>query len=158
MSSFFRALNPTEKHTGFFYDDFRDGCIEMVDRTILENIRYKYISNDSYVSHIIGIFDILMGDHYEIIGRHNGSAPLAKGILDFLIFPLVARSLILGLESIGPGILGLIIALPLEITRFSLGIGLTLLFTPVVAVIDLIQAILPEGDAENGRSLQNSAP
>jgi hypothetical protein len=138
--SLFNTLNPTSKHTGFIYEDFIDGTAEMVDLTVSEHLDYTRNQN------LVGrIFDILVGDHYYLLSPHD-SPRTSKGVLDFLIFPLIARALILAPKSIITTIIGFAIAIPLEIARFSLGIALTILLTPIIALINLIQDFLPEDD------------
>ncbi|MFT4058051.1 MAG: hypothetical protein QM652_00725 [Legionella sp.] len=154
MSTFFRMLNPTEKHTGFIYEVL-DGPEEMVDLTVCENISRRYRGNKAHFS-LGRIFDLLMGDHYYILHPCD-SPPTAKGILDFLIFPLISRALILSPESAVAGIFGLIIAIPLEIARFSLGVGLTILLAPIAALIDLIQVCLPKKNIEDTHPIPSNA-
>ena len=146
--SFFRALDPTSKYTGFFYESLYDnGLTEQFDLTISENLHYRRDQNL-----VTKIFEILVGDHYQIFGPHD-SGQTAKGVLDFLIFPLIARNLILGSESIIAGIVGVAIAIPLEIARFSLGIALTLLLTPIVALVNLIKNCLPMENTQSAPSV-----
>lgn len=150
--SFFRALNPTSKESGIVY------CLagfstcqgkEMIDHTVTENVRYAFNRNLDYFSGLDATFEILVGDHYDLYLNGNG----AKGVLDYLIFPLVSRKLIADtylqekMESYIFNALAWMVAIPLELARFSAAIALTLLLAPIVAFVHLIRACFPENNA-----------
>lgn len=136
--SFFKALNPTSKYSGIGYPSYTVDVNlkgqEIIDNTILEQIK----NLDSSIG-ASEIFNFLVGKHYSFGYQGEGS----KGLLDLLIFPLISRVLINEFDNnkiIAP--LALLIALPLEITRFSLAIGLTLLIAPIVTVSNLFSSCL----------------
>ena len=157
--SFFKVLNPTIKDTGFIHPAFDKETFtftiptEVIDDTVCENISKRFKANNSYLQDMADVYSVLVGTHYPIESPFYQipfiGDPSAKGILDFLIFPLVARALIECPESTITKIFGLLIALPLEIARFSLGIALTVFLAPIVALIDLLKVCLPNSNEEN---------
>ncbi len=158
--SFFRALNPTSHFSGITYALAKDNpCqgTEMIDRTFVEWYALNY--DDS--SRARAIFNLLMGEHYDLflMGRNN-SIGGAKGILDFLIFPLIARKLIADFflpernKSPFLNILALAIAIPLEVARFSVAVALTLLIAPVVLFIDFLKSIKTQNNFASARPMQ----
>lgn len=161
--SFFRALNPTSKDSGIVY------CLagnnpcqgkEMIDSTVSENIRAAFNSDLDYFSGLSTTYNILVGNHYDLYltGRVDSKGG-SKGALDYLIFPLVARKLISDTylnerrEHGFSNALAWAVAIPLEITRFSAAIALTLLLAPIVALVHLIKVCLPKNDEENTHSV-----
>ena len=93
--SFFRALNPNSKNSGIAYiPDHKFYEIretEMQDDTVGESIRKTFYRNDlNFFEGIEATCNILMGDHYDLDCNKHGQ----KGVLDYLIFPLIARKLI----------------------------------------------------------------
>lgn len=149
-SSFFHALNPVKKNSGITY------CLlkphhplqgkEMLDATVGSSIHTAFKSDLNFLSGLNATFNILVGEHFDLSGK--GSS--AKGVLDFLILPLLARKLIAdtclperqGITFINA--LAFAIAAPIEIARFGAGIALTLLLSPIVALVHLIKACLPK--------------
>jgi hypothetical protein len=134
--SFFQALNPASKNSGVLYpshvvdQDYLGK--EIIDSTVSENISRDFAPGFIYV------FDILVGTHYSF--GYLGQC--SKGVLDYLIFPLVSRKILHEIEdsNIFLKMLGWIIALPLEFGRFSLGTSLTLLIAPIVALANLFKS------------------
>lgn len=136
--SFFQALNPASKNSGVLYPDYVvDDELkgqELIDKTVLENISRLKGTNIN----LRDIFEILVGTHYSF-GYHG---VFSKGVLDYLIFPLVSRKILHALDkntNIFVAILSYSVALPLETARFSLGIVLTLLIAPVALLINLFK-------------------
>ncbi|MDP1603703.1 MAG: hypothetical protein Q8M03_10610 [Legionella sp.] len=160
--SFFRALNPSSINSGIVY------CLagnnpcqgkEMIDSTVGNNISRVFKSDLDFLSGLNATFNILVGEHFDLFlkGRHNNQGG-AKGVLDFLILPLLARKLIADTyldeqkENTFTNTLAWAIAVPIEIARFSAGIALTLLLSPIVALVHLIKACLPTQETtETGR-------
>lgn len=156
---FFRALNPASKHSGITYSlaKTQDMCQgnEMIDATVSKRIGEAFNKNLNYFSGLNAMYHIIVGNHYdlELTGRYdcNGGA---KGVLDYLIFPLFARKLIADSflnerkNSVFFNALAFTVAIPLEIVRFSAAIALTLLLAPIVALIHIIKACLPKNDSD----------
>ncbi len=169
--SFFQALNPVATQSGIKYSlakeyysdqlnifrvlplilsqDFPCQNQEMIDATLSESIRAAIHNDVNFIEGIITTFNILVGGHYDLRlkGRNDNNGG-AKGVLDFLILPLLARKLIADTflperTNILMNALAWTVALPIEIARFSAGIALTLLLAPVVAVVHLIKACIP---------------
>lgn len=167
-SSFFRALNPTSKNSGIVYCLARNNpCqgTEMIDSTVSVNVRTAFNSDLDYFSGLTATYNILVGQHYDLYLRgRNDSQGGAKGALDYLIFPLIARKLIADTylderrESVLSNALAWFVAIPLEIARFSAAIALTLILAPVVALVHLIKACLPKSDTENIHSATSIVP
>lgn len=163
--SFFRALNPTSKDSGIVYCLARgNSCqgTEMIDRTVAENVRTAFNSDLDYFSGLSATYNVLVGQHYDLyLQGRNDSKGGAKGTLDYLIFPLIARKLIADTylderrESGFSNALAWIVAIPLELARFSAGIALTLLLAPVIALVHLIKACLPKNDVETTHSVSS---
>ncbi|MBA2648448.1 MAG: hypothetical protein H0U75_02410 [Legionella sp.] len=104
---------------------------------IIEHSEYPLarIYRQEFFDGIIDTYDVFMGEHYNLKkGR--------KGILDLLIFPLFARLLII--EALNTRqyklirIIAAIIGAPLEIARGVLGVALTLVVSPLVAVVHFL--------------------
>nr|HAT8714953.1 hypothetical protein [Legionella jordanis] len=137
--SFFQALNPASKNSGVLYPSYvvdQDYLgQEIVDSTVSENISSVSRAFDPGFR---SVFEILVGTHYSF--GYLGQC--SKGILDYLIFPLVSRKILHEIENsnIFVKVLGWIIALPLEIARFTLGISLTLLIAPIVALANFFKS------------------
>jgi hypothetical protein len=158
--SYFRFLNPASKNAGIIYPyDERRGT-EVIDQTVPEKIREAF-KNNSY-----DLWNIVVGNHFDYNFFCGGAVrfgnPSSKGILDYLIFPLLARKLMahaiyehddnINLNKVLSKTIAFCIAVPLEITRFSLGIALTLALVPVVALIYLVKACLPKNEADNAHA------
>lgn len=165
-SSFFRALDPTSKNSGIIYSlAGSHPCqgTEMIDQTVIENIRHALNSDLGYFSALNATYNIIVGQHFDLYlqGKKNSKGG-AKGVLDFLIFPLIARKLIADTyldersESGFANLLAWTVAIPLELARFSAAITLTLLLAPVVAIVCLIKLCL-ESNAENTDTVPNMA-
>lgn len=147
--SFFRALNPASSRSGITYRLAGDSPCqneEMIDTLVSENIANAWHSRLDLKSALNATYDILMGEHYDLyLHGRNDCRGGAKGVLDYLIFPLVARKLIADfyLDSYitlsFTNILAWSIALPLELARFSAAVALTLLLAPVVALVHLLR-------------------
>ena len=151
--SFFRALNPASNNSGIVYRLAGNSPCqgkEMLDSTVGDNISRAFKSDLDYLSGLCTTFNILVGTHFDIYlkGRHNNQGG-AKGVLDFLILPLLTRKLIADTfldeqkENTFTNVLAWAIAVPIEIARFGAGLFLTLLLSPIVALVHLIKACLP---------------
>ena len=143
---FSRALNPTSKDSGILFwgkDEGREDQ-EIFDFSVSYKIKEAFRENSGFLQGLKATFDILVGDHYPD-GPHTGS----KGVLDFLIFPLLARRFINDTQRTEwnerhfINALAWTAAIPLEIMRFTAGIALTLLLAPIVAIVTLIRPALP---------------
>lgn len=152
--SFWAALKPTAGASGVYYTStgYPSCTTQILDMGVLEYIAHAWGSDSSYMVALSHTFNSIVGVHYdEPIGKKG-----SKGVLDFLIIPLFARKLIRDIELPGredkmlQNILALIVALPLEMIRFSVGIALTLALAPVVALVHLIKNCLPEDQNDTG--------
>jgi hypothetical protein len=157
-----KFLNPCSKQSGVQYaadlDDGQDGIhplagTGMVDLTLFESMQRvimatKYVEKDesfTYWERMCATWHIIMGNHYDSANAGQTS----KGVLDFLIFPLVARKLFCECESEKRGLktpiqngFSLAVAFPLEIIRVLIGLALLALLTvtvlPVVHALDCL--------------------
>lgn len=135
--SFFHALNPASKHSGLML-----GAREILDSTVGERIAYTWNHNSDFISAIKTTFDILVGKHYSPFLRPPAESS-AKGVLDYLILPLLARKLIADTyleerkECHLTNLMAWTLAIPLEFLRFSAGVALTLISAPIVALVKL---------------------
>lgn len=123
---------------------------EMIDITLSEAIKKAIHTDLNIIEGIIATFHIIVGSHYDmqLVGRNDCKGG-AKGILDFLILPLLARKLFA--DTFEPdqtntlfNILAWTIALPIEVARLSAGLALTALLVPVIALVHAIKALMPE--------------
>ena len=88
--SFFRALNPASPNSGIG-SVINNGRLtkkgpEKIDLTVSENISEIWKSDLNFLS---ATYNIIIGTHYPFEGQGK------KGALDYLIFPLVARKLLM---------------------------------------------------------------
>ena len=152
---FFCGLNPMSKSSGveFIWTTIKEtnqdimmpmnnGVNETVvrlllDITVFENICLKFRKNMNYIDGLRATFDILVGDHYEFKTLNlDANRVGAKGLLDYLIFPLIVRKIIWN----HPNSFCLhLFTIPLEMLRFSLGIAITIILAPIVALVHLIR-------------------
>lgn len=149
--SFSRALNPLSENSGIIYRLAPGRTCqdqEMLDNTVIQNISAAFWNNDlNFFPALKETFEILLGNHFDISLKggydcRGGS----KGALDFFIFPLVARKLIADTfleerqNSSFTNFVAWSIAVPLEITRVSAAIALTIILSPIVALVNLMKA------------------
>lgn len=154
--SFFRSLNPLSKNSGILgqssYCDQNDKIVflydrEMPDRTVAEQLKLALKTRYSFLDGIGVTFELLIGTHYLTSAEEN-----SKGILDFLILPLLSRRLLadaLREYEENPELnfkqtLAWLIGFPIECVRYTAAALLTVMLIPVVAVVHLIKACLPE--------------
>lgn len=185
-------LNPLSKDSGVKLSKYskikhQPGADKIQDKTVIENYHIQYknykqskehnskVGLPDYVfsTEIIYIFKVLTGLHYGVYDnldepKENGIGGIgAKGLLDFLIFPLIARKLLwdslifIGndenyrwngtLDDLAKGVcwVGLIpsvaLALSLEIIRHSLAATVAVLgvYSALYAGITSIIVTLP---------------
>lgn len=129
--SFFEALDPGSKFANGKYKD------KLVSDKFLDILKKELSFKDTLAQ----TFELVMGQHYI-----NASSYGQKGLLDYLILPLLARELfnntVLDKDQ-SPTIKALAMALiiPIEIARFSCALAITLLLVPVVAILNLCKNI-----------------
>ena len=144
--SFFKSVNPFSRSSGITYSFAMkedEQCIgkEMIDQTICENIRDTFYEiRDGHENPFwcrtaetsYHIFTMIAGTHYDLLGEGEVDCRGgAKGILDLLIVPLIARKLISECftkereGAVLKNIISLLIAIPMEIARISIGLALT---------------------------------
>ena len=154
--SFFLALNPTSTLSGVycnkptkpFWEDSRYN--QLHDLTVKKAIQAAWYKGPvGAVESVKQLYNILMGSHYEHrsgsrFRAHDGS----KGVLDFLIFPLLARKCVFYYLRNGDEtdlgtkcgkIAALTLGVLLEIPRATLGFALTLILAPLAMLIDLFK-------------------
>lgn len=170
--SFFRALNPVSRNSGVQFmwenDPTEDGPIkvimeEMQDKFFSERISKemsqrtgRFYTDDGILNDLFFIHTVLTGRHYYYSTYYfnYGGNDGYKGLLDYLIFPLIARKLIADAklderkEAHFTNALAWTIAIPLEIVRIAMAFALTLLFVPIVAIARLIKICVPEQHEE----------
>lgn len=161
---FLKALNPIETRSGIMYrlnekqmeinPELHD--TEMTDATVVDilklapemHARGTFLDYSKLVSYT---YNVIMGSHYDANLLGVGS----KGLLDFLIFPLLARKLMADTkleereESHLVNILALCVAGALEFVRTLMGATLTAVLAitvlPVVfAVEHIVNYFAPE--------------
>lgn len=132
--------NSVEKEHAFYGKDMVDS-LNPFD-AVVENKQYPLarIYRTSILTGISDTYDVIVGDHYDNELRGSGR----KGLLDFLIFPLVGRWL-MGISNNPNNNLALRIvtgipAYLLEVPRFILGAALTIPAIPIVALVHAITA------------------
>jgi hypothetical protein len=140
--SFFRALNPVSRNSGIAYDlsHFNNlPCYghEMQDISVLQTIERAFYHDSSVWSALVSTYEAIIGCHYDIWFRgrdhaHGG----AKGLLDFLILPLIARKLLHNQSRLS---LVLPLCFLVEIPRLFIGLILTTALVPVVLLIHAIK-------------------
>ena len=151
---FSHALDPTSTESGiacsWVAKDKAWQDTNISDRLVTEEIEEAFDENLDFLLGLEATFNILVGCHYPEDSLTDLTCDTgSKGVLDFLIFPLLARKLIAGTlvseqnESHLINALAWTAAIPLEIMRFTAGIALTLLLAPIVAIVTLTRAVLP---------------
>lgn len=143
------ALNPRSKKSGIVYR-LAGVCTcqgeEMLDYSLMENISLQYKRLGVFNSISIA-FQIVVGTHYDLFlsGRDNCRGG-SKGLLDFFIFPLIARKLIADAfeDRECPCCAWLVVFSPLfwigvllEGLRMVVGAILTILILPVVFLVGI---------------------
>ena len=127
----------------------------MVDLTLFESMQRVIMATKyadagkfegfTYWERMCATWHIIVGNHYDSVNAGETS----KGVLDFLIFPLVARKLFCDCESEKRGLktpikngFSLALAFPLEMIRVLIGLALLALLTvtvlPVVHALDCL--------------------
>ncbi|MFA6303802.1 MAG: hypothetical protein WC627_11830 [Legionella sp.] len=172
--TFFRSLNPNSKSTGLFKlekkkkQDFYGPShylsnTEIIDVTLMEELKKVIKMNKlNFFDGLVATFRIIYGAHYDVDNclAYDGQ----KGVLDFLLFPLISRALqhhtmsvelahpkagwnsTRSLRNPGEAISNLLmfsIVFSLEAARFSAALALTLLLIPVVTIIHCIKYLSP---------------
>ncbi|CEG55856.1 conserved protein of unknown function [Legionella fallonii LLAP-10] len=104
------------------------------------------------------LIPVMIGSEvYAVYNRKTG----IKGILDYLIFPLLARKLIADTwseERKNTPIINALawaVAIPLEVARHSIALALTIAVSPLVILVHLLRNLI---NTLSGLSLQNDTP
>lgn len=148
-TSFFSALNPTSKDAGIFYreSEGKSTDLELYDLTVSATIdrAIKELKEDpNFLRGIWSTFNIIYGNHYDNWLLGDLETQPTKAVLDFFIFPLVARKLIGDTyldERENETFLNIAawsIAIPLEIARLSASLALAIMLIPVVLLVHLV--------------------
>lgn len=161
--SFFRALNPISKKSGIKYSLVpytpAQGQ-EMIDTLVSEQITHLMNEKDLGLGDVLGnVFHAIVGTHFDLYKEGSRDCKGGrKGLLDFLIFPLVARKLIADAylpereNAYMTNILAFSLAMPLELMRLGAGVALTLALAPFIALIHLVKECLARDDEETGHA------
>lgn len=168
---FFKALNPVSTRSGIMYrlneeqlqkstnlqdTEMNDltvsnlfGCVPMLHAQGAF-LSYKVLVNFTY--------EVIMGNHYDARLTGGGS----KGLLDFLVFPLLARKLMADTkleareESHLVNVLALCVAGPLEFVRTLMGATLTAVLAitvlPVVWAVEHLMRVFTPGEVQKSVS------
>lgn len=155
---FFRALNPISRSSGVQFmwesnteympmEETQDILVSEIVHKKLHD-RNQVLDQPEFFSDLGSIYHILVGKHYfystEWLVFANDEC--YKGLLDYLIFPLIARKLIADAlleereNNLFINVLAWMIAIPLEIVRCSAAFSLTVLLTPFVAIARFVEA------------------
>lgn len=150
--SLLRALNPASKHSGIRYAlAHGHPCQgkEMLDKTVSENVAAVFAPQAGYADYFFPLFNLIIGNHYDFtLDGDEDAKGGAKGMLDYLLFPLLARKIIGDYFQDGNNqnlyycLMTLMVALPLETTRLSVGFTLTGLLLPIVVLINFIKDLI----------------
>ncbi len=141
---FFHAMNPLSEKSGVYQIDLDEGgCVgsEKIDETVSQSILNAMNADLDIIGGIKATFDIIWGNHYSLSLEGKG----AKGLLDLLILPLLARKLISDTclaeheETILQNIMACIIAIPIELSRVGVAFGLTMILIPIITAVHLIR-------------------
>lgn len=155
--SFFRALNPVSENSGTTYSrgsNYPCENREMLDLSVAQRINNAF-QNDYYLlSALVSTYESIIGCHYDLYLRGGVNARGgSKGVLDFLIFPLIARKLIAdhwlpeNWNNIFLKLLVWVIGFPIETIRVLTGIVLTIVLSPFVLLIHSIKIWNTSGEA-----------
>lgn len=155
--SFFHGLNPASKHSGTNRYEFRDDTYEeRMDLTVSEVILKAIHEDQGFFAGLADTYNIIVGNHFIFTDLIDTDNPYetSKGLLDYLIFPLAERKLIMNLIMHGRSCLAttaalLFVGAPVELIRFTIGAALTLLLVPVVMAASLIKCCIPANKEEN---------
>lgn len=159
--TFLQALDPTSKKSGLTYNHLTDDSFfnsPKNELTVLENIS-AYDDDLDLWEDICMPFHILVGSHYSASPYYEKYG--AKGILDYLFFPLLARKLIYDtyLEERKDchitNALAWLVAVPLELVRLGTGLALSLLLAPIMAIAHFAHACLSMQNLEEEYLLQD---
>lgn len=159
---FFKALNPVSKNSAVNYilsdlDPPLDMAPckgkEMIDLLVTERI-YQAFHHDYYLeTALFSTYEIIAGRHYDfgLKGRFTAQGG-SKGLLDFLILPLIARKTFynfrlfceedpenINLYDFASLFCGSILAIMIEIARSFLAVALTIAVIPLMVVIHLLK-------------------
>lgn len=149
MTTFFKALNPVAEESGITYSvggPYPALGQEMRDRTILEALRSLYAEPGCSTNSNRNTWRAIYGEHYDI-NLHGSQSRLGgqKGLVDFLIFPLLARKLIADCylphrygRTWVLNVASFMIAIPLEVLRFSISVALAIVLIPINQLITAI--------------------
>ncbi len=153
---FYRSLNPHSHHSGIFYSlafgrSFNN--LEMNDHLVSYNLTRcgnEFANSNSLFNKVLAVHEVLCGNHYDLDATGNGS----KGLVDFLIFPLIARRLIADryrpeAANCIKTLIAYTIAIPLEIARFSISTAITLLTLPFIVLAHLASGCRPSHDNDH---------
>jgi hypothetical protein len=145
---FFCALNPFSERSGINYTlAAPHPCQgqEMYDTFFVRNIYNAFQQDESILSALKSSFEVIMGCHYDLDIRGALNTRGSKGILDLLLFPLVARKLIsdglFGLSYLNIFSISMAsgIGLILELTRWACGLLLFFALSPLVIAIHALK-------------------
>jgi hypothetical protein len=147
--SFWRALNPCSQNSGIIYSltpkKSKYRATEMMDVTITQSIENAFYNGRGIIAGIWRTFDVLMGDHYDLRIKGYGK----KGVLDVLIFPLLARRLLADCFlperkfAIVKNICAFIIGISLELLRGLCAIIVTLILLPIIIAVESGKHCIP---------------
>ncbi|MBA2652325.1 MAG: hypothetical protein H0U73_08680 [Tatlockia sp.] len=138
---FFRALNPSSPLSGI--NNVHRENSEIIDKSVSEKIKEAFFTNHSFLGGLCATYDILMGNHYKVDAEIYGGKG-SKGLLDYLIFPLVSRKLYSYYQQDinFAAALSLLIVVPLEIIRMTVGLALTLVLSLAVFLVQLLSPLV----------------
>lgn len=142
-SSLFSSLNPCSKSSGL-----KINGSEIEDKLVDACIQYAWNKKLNFCPAIVETFHIIIGNHY----RSDTSSYYSKGLLDFLIFPLIARKINFEINNkfytdinelgqdyenndSGRALIPVILVIIfLEVPRLVIGVALTILAIPFIAI------------------------
>lgn len=133
--------NGQSRQEGFTYTDLK----------VSEAIRLAWEKDEmdkGFIHGLMNAFDIFAGVHFGALEGSEGENAkwyTHKGVLDYLIFPLLARKLLVQARYEVEDDLWLrncyfqFAAFPLQCLRFSLALALTILVSPIVALVHILR-------------------
>lgn len=148
---FFRSLNPLSKTSGIYSVDSNNSRAEgteLIDLTFSESILEALEGDLDLLDGLKEMFNLILGTHYDALKN-------SKGLLDFLILPLLARKLIADTflderaEAALINAAAWTIAIPLELLRVGAAFCLTALLSPIFAAVYLIKNVCQSLNKDN---------
>lgn len=158
MSETLNGLNPFQTNTGCFFFNKKEKNDILLSQFIQKSWDNNF-NNLSFINSISLTYQTLVGNHKSLAITHEdylrqerGEVETFKGVLDFLIIPLVARRLwnwsFLQMANNNNSLsmelaisAARVFSQAVSLARILIGIALTITLTPVVGLICLLRQV-----------------